>query len=161
MKTGSPELYAVVCHAATASLEPGRRPIVRGKDEESEEAIYRASPQLAKLLKSEFAALVVGHKADGKIHHTLPSQPARIHSFVYRCQPDEIGDFSQSFGFLDILLGTSLPVPQDELVSACLRQMRPAHQDQHAFLIAAGKYLAARLSGDFIQLKAILERIKQ
>jgi len=35
------ELYAVVCNATTTGLEPGRRPIARGKDEESEEAIYK------------------------------------------------------------------------------------------------------------------------
>ena len=38
------ELYGIVYHATTASLEPGRRPIARGKDEDSEEAIYRSNP---------------------------------------------------------------------------------------------------------------------
>ena len=56
------ELYGVVYHAATTSIEPGRRPIARGKDEVSEEAIYQASPQLSKLLRSEFTALIVGHR---------------------------------------------------------------------------------------------------
>ena len=37
----SVELYGIVYHATTASLEPGRRPIARGKDETGEEAIYR------------------------------------------------------------------------------------------------------------------------
>ncbi|UCG55121.1 MAG: hypothetical protein JSV32_02580, partial [Dehalococcoidia bacterium] len=56
------ELYAVVCNATTTGLEPGRKAIARGKDEESEEAIYKTSPQLEKLLKSEFQTLVVGHR---------------------------------------------------------------------------------------------------
>ena len=89
VKTGdsSAELYAIVYNAATTSLEPGRRPIARGKDETSEEAIYRSSPQLAKLLRSEFGAVVVGHKEGDRLHHHLPPQPARIHSFVYQCSP--------------------------------------------------------------------------
>ena len=45
------ELYGVVCQATTTSFESGRRPIARGKEEASEEAIYQANPQLTKLLK--------------------------------------------------------------------------------------------------------------
>ena len=72
------ELYGIVYHATTGSLEPGRRPIARGKDEASEEAIYRTSPQLTKLLRSEFGALVVGHKRGEKLYQYLPPKPARI-----------------------------------------------------------------------------------
>jgi hypothetical protein len=155
------ELYAVVCNATTTGLEPGRRPIARGKDEESEEAIYKSSPQLEKLLKSEFSVLVVGHKADDKINHYLPPVPARIHSFVYSCSAEEVKEFSQSFGFLNILLNANPSLPQDELVAACLRQMSRVQEDSHGFLVTAGKYLANLLGGDYYQLKSILERIKQ
>jgi hypothetical protein len=154
------ELYGIVHNATTTSLEPGRRPIARGKDEKSEEAVYQASPQLLKLLRSEFGALVVGHRQDDKLHHYLPPKPARIHSFVYLCPPEEIKEFSQSFDFLNILLTTRLPVPPEELIAACLRQMSQVYEDRHAFLVAAGKELAILLSGQFNQLKAILERIR-
>ena len=43
-KDSSVELYGIVANAATTSLEPGRRPIARGKDETTEEEIYRSSP---------------------------------------------------------------------------------------------------------------------
>ncbi|MFC1982821.1 hypothetical protein ACFLV5_03450 [Chloroflexota bacterium] len=164
MKTGDKdsgvELYGVVYNAATTSLEPGRRPIARGKDEATEEEIYRASPQLLKLLRSEFSALVVGHRAGDELYHYLPPKPARIHAFVYTCAPEEVQKFSQSFDFLNILLDTRLPVPVDELVAACLRQMSQSHEDRHAFLVAAGKELATLLSGQYGQLKAILGRMK-
>ncbi len=160
-KDSSVESYGIVYHATTTSLEPGRRPIARGKDEASEEAIYQSSPQLLKLLRSEFSALVVGHREGDKFYHYLPPQPARIHSFVYQCSPEEVKEFSQSFAFLNILLSTSLPVSADELIAACLRQMSQAHEDPNAFLVAAGKELAILLSGEFKQLKAILERVRQ
>ena len=163
VKTGdsSMESYGIVYHAATTSLEPGRRPIARGKDEASEEAIYQQSPQLLKLLRTEFSALVVGHRQGDKLYHYLPPQPARIHGFVYLCLPEEVKEFSQSFDFLNILTSSHLAVPVDEIVSACLRQMSQAHEDRRAFLVAAGKELAILLSGDFNQFKAILGRIKQ
>ena len=157
----SVELYGIVYNATTTSLEPGRRPIARGKDEASEEAIYQSSPQLLKLLRSEFGALVVGHKQGDKLHHYLPPQPARIHSFVYRCEPEEVKEFSQSFDFLNVLINTRLPVSVEELVAASLRQMSQVHEDPHRFLVAAGKELAILLSGEFNRLKAILGRIKQ
>ncbi len=155
----SVELYGIVCHAVTASLESGRRPIARGKDEDSEEAIYQSNPQLLKLLRSEFSTLVVGYK-DEQLHHYLPPQPARIHGFVYQCRPDEVREFSQSFDFLNMLLNTHLPVPADELIAACLRQMSQMYEDRRAFLVAAGKELAILLSGELNQLKAILGRLR-
>jgi hypothetical protein len=154
------ELYGVVCNAATTSLEPGRRPIARGKDETTEEEIYRQSPQLLKLLKSEFGAVVVGHKQDDKLYQYLPPTPAKIHSFVFQCQAGEIKEFGQSFDFLNILINAGLPVSTEELVAATLRQMSQAYEDRKTFLVAAGKELAVRLSGDLSQLKAILGRIK-
>jgi hypothetical protein len=153
------ELYGIVCQATTASLEPGRRPIARGKDEASEEEIYRSSPQLLKLLRTEFDALVVGHRQDDKLYHYLPPNPARIHGFVYLCSPDEVREFSQSLAFLNLLLNTHLPVSVEELVAASLRQMSQVYQDPHNFLVAAGKELAVLLGGEFNRLKAILTRI--
>ena len=156
----SGDIYGIVCNAATTSLEPGRRPIARGKDETSEEEIYKASPQLTKLLRSEFGAVVVGHKEGDKLCHYLPPKPARIHAFVYLCDSEEVRDFSQSFGFLNILINASLPVPTDELIAAALRQMSQAHEDSLAFLVAAGKELATLLSSSYDQLKSILGRLQ-
>jgi len=156
----SVELYGIVCNAATTSLEPGRRPIARGRDETTEEEIYRSSPQLLKLLRSEFSALVVGHRQDDKLYHYLPPKPARIHGFVYLCNLEEMKEFSQSFDFLNILINSRLPVPVDELVAASLRQMSQSYEDRQAFLVAAGKELAVSLSGQYNRLKSILGRIK-
>ena len=155
------ELYGIVYHATTTSLEPGRRPIARGKDEASEEAIYRSSPQLLKLLRSEFSALVVGHRQDDKLFHYLPPKPARIHGFVYLCPPNEVREFGQSFDFLNILVNAHLPVSTEELVAASLRQMSEVYEDRQRFLVAAGKELAILLGGEFNRLKAILGRVKQ
>jgi len=155
------ELYGIVCNATTTSLEPGRHPIARGKDEATEEEVYRSSPQLLKLLRSEFSALVVGHRQADKLYHYLPPKTARIHSFVYLCPAQEVKEFSQSFAFLNILISTRLSVSPEELIAASLRQMSQVYEDRHAFLVAAGKELAILLSGQFNQLKAILGRIRE
>ena len=161
MQVGGPggELLGIVYHAGTASLEPGRRPIARGRDETSEEAVYQASPQLEKLLRTEFSALVVGHAEGDTLLQYLPARPARIHSFVYLCPPETVRGFSTSLGFLSLLLETALPVSVEELVAATLRQMSEAHDDRHAFLVGAGKELTLMLRGELTRLRAILARV--
>jgi hypothetical protein len=160
VRDGDFELYAIVCQATTQGLEPGRRPIARGKDEAQEEAIFEANPQLSKLLKSEFSALVAGFNDGERIYQYLPPHPARIHSFVYACSKEEMLDFSQKTGFLNIILKARIEVPAEELVAAALRQMSNAHDDSRAFLVSAGKELATLLGREYSQLKAILERIR-
>jgi len=157
---GEVEIYGVVCNASTESVDPGRRPIARGKEEATEEGIYRQNPQLSKLLRSTFATLVTGHGQKGAIHHYLPPHPPRVHSFVYPCAQDEVRCFTQSLDFLTVLLFAKIN-SADEIVSACLRQASSAHTDRHAFLVKAGKELAILLGDELNRLNAILRRIKQ
>ena len=159
---GDIEIYGVVCNAATESIEPNRRPIARGKEEATEEGIYRQNPQLSKLLRTTFDTLVIGHGVGAQRAvplHYLPPRPSRVHSFVYLCEQDEVCRFTQSLDFLPILLGTRVGAV-DEIVSACLRQASCAHDDQRAFLVKAGKELAILLGGELNRLNAILRRIR-
>lgn len=155
---GDVEVYAVVSRAATTSIEPGRRPIARGMDEADEEGIYQSSPQLAKLLRTDFDALVVGHRTGGTLRQHLPPRPARIHSFVYLCDADEAADFTRTFDFLSILISAQWQA--EELVAASLRHAATAHQDSHAFLLRAGRELAVLLGSDINRLNVILRRLK-
>lgn len=70
-------------------------------------------------------------------------------------------EFSQSFAFLNTLIGAQLPVPIEEVAAACLRQIAEVHEDSHTFLVAVGKELTILLGGDPNRLKAILERIRK
>lgn len=154
-------LYGVVYNVITGGMEPGRRPIARGKDNENEEEVYRSSPQLLKLLRSEFKVLVIGYRLNDRLFQYLPPKPARIHGFVYPCAPEEVKQFSQSFDFLNTLLKTHLEISIEELTGAVLREMGQVYGvEKHAFLVSAGKELATLLSQDYGQLKAILKGLK-
>ena len=159
---GDVKIYGVVCNAATESIEPNRRPIARGKEEATEEGIYRQNPQLSKLLRTTFDTLVIGHSVGAQRAvplHYLPPHPSRVHSFVYLCEQDEVCRFTQSLDFLPILLNTRAGAV-DEIVPACLRQASRAHDDQRAFLVRSGKELAILLGGELNRLNAILRRIR-
>ena len=156
---GDVVIYGVVCNAATASVEPGRRPIARGKDEASEEDIYRQNPQLSKLLRTTFDIMVVGHSHDGEIHQYLPPRPPRVHGFVYTCEQDEVCRFTRSLDFLTLLLNARTGSP-DEVISACLRHASSAHDDSRTFLVKAGKELAVLFGSELNRFNAVLARIK-
>jgi hypothetical protein len=64
---GGVDIYGLVYFASTSGIEPGRKPVARGRDEPTEDAIYRTNPQLLKLLKSEFHAIAAGFKQDQTI----------------------------------------------------------------------------------------------
>ena len=140
-------------------MDTGRKPIARGKDEATEEAVYMNSPQLTSLLRSEFTAAAVGFKDGDKVYQYLPPRPPKLHSFIYLCEAEEIKEFSRNIGFLNILLNAALPVLPEEIIAAALRQMATAQDDPRAFLVAAGKELANLLSNDFVRLRNILGRL--
>ncbi len=156
---GQVEIYGVVCNASTESIDPGRRPLARGREESEEGNIYRQHPQLSRLLRTTFDTLVIGHGQGDALHHYLPPRPPRVHSFVYLCEGDEVRRFTRSLDFLAILLSARV-ASVDEVVSACLRQAAGAHDDERAFLVRAGKELAVLLGGELNRLNAILRRIK-
>jgi hypothetical protein len=156
---GQVEIYGVVCNASTESIDPGRRPLARGREESEEGNIYRQHPQLSRLLRTTFNTLVIGHGQGDALHHYLPPRPPRVHSFVYLCEGDEVRRFTQSLDFLAILLGARAG-SVDEVVSACVRRAAVAHDDERAFLVRVGKELAVLLGGELNRLNAILRRIK-
>jgi len=157
---GATDIYAVACHTRTGSIDPGRRPIARGRDDEDEEEIYRRHPELPQLLRTEFRALVVGFREAGATRYYLPPRPPRLHGFVYECSADEVVAFTARLDFLPTLIKAVPPAPADELAAAFLRlagSVRGA--DAHVFLVAAGKELARALGNDPQRLGAVLLRL--
>lgn len=153
------EIIGVVCEAKTEGIEPGRKPAARGKDEATDEAVYRTSPQLAKLLRSEFTAVVIGHKNGDKIYPYLPPRPARLHGFVYPGPTETVKSFGDSLDFLSLLANADTATPAEELTAAVLREMSRVQTDPAAFLLKAGKKLTTIYSGDYAKLKAVLGRL--
>ncbi|MFC2040057.1 hypothetical protein ACFLTW_02640 [Chloroflexota bacterium] len=154
------EIFAVVGYAQTAGIEPGRRPIARGQAGATADDIYRENPQLLKLLRSEFTALVVGHRQAGQICQYLPPRPARIHATVEICGAEEVREFGQSLRFLGILMDSPQAVSADEFLAAVIRDMSQTQADKHAFMVTAGRELASLCGNDFGRLKSILGRLK-
>ena len=151
-------IYGIVHEIATRSVDTGRRPIARGRDEDDEEAIYRSNPQLSRLLSTEFRALSVGHVERGELRRWLAPFPPRIHSFVYPCSEETLREFSAELDFVSILL--SAPIASaDDVLAAFLKMAGDVHPDPDAFLINAGRRITPLLGGQMQRLGGILRRI--
>ena len=160
---GDVEVVGVVSVAGTSSIQPGRKPLARGENEPSVEALYANNPQIEKLLMTLFTAQIVGYRNGGETGESmmqrLPSRPPRVHTFVYDCPIEDVAAFGESMEFLSILVGARGPAG-DQLISACLRRMSAASEDKRAFLIRAGKALAVLLAAEPQRLYTLLAGIR-
>ena len=156
---GDVRIYGVVHNAATGSIDPGRRFIALGQEEEREEDVYRSHPELDQLLRTDFQTIVVGHLADGVIRQHLPPRPARIHNFVQLAPEEELREFTRALGFLPVLVHAPVAT-RDEAVAACIRLAGPAHDDRDAFLVRAGKELAVLLAHDSQRMNTLLRLLR-
>jgi len=157
---GQIAIYGAVYNATTSSIEPGRRPVARGRDEPDEDALFRANPQLKKLLRSEFNVVVLGYQVDSRYYHYLPPNPARIHSFVQDCSREEAVSFSKSLEFLSTLVNARLELATEEVTGAVLRSLSTAYDEPRDFLKRAGKELSTILGNDYNRLRTILGKMQ-
>ena len=150
--------YGIVCEVTTQSIDPSRRIITRGQNEDTEKQVYLNNPQLTRLLLTEFKALLVGHRINHLIHRKLPPLPPRIHSFVYHCDNEETKLFSSSLEFLPLLLSTHTEAI-DDVITAFINQASQCHDDPMEFLVYAGKELAILFNGQLQRLNNALRRL--
>ena len=158
VRTGSPKVYGVVCRVATEPLDSSRPVLARGENVETEEEVFRDNPQLTRLLTSRFEALIAGHREQDTDRQYLPGLPPPVHSFVYTCDAQEVARFTLQLHLLRLLLNSGPPMA-DEVLSACLRGAAVTHTDPEAFMLRAGKALAAELAGDLPRLNSILKKV--
>jgi len=157
-REGETDIFAVVYHAETGPVEPGRRPVARGREETEEGGVYRAHPQLSRLLRTEFRAWMVGHRAEGQLLQGLPPRPPKLHSFVFLAKTEEIGEFGSSLQFLGSLVMAPLP-SREELIPSFLLLLAGSRDDRGEFLLRAGKEMTLLLRGEAPRLQSLLRRL--
>ncbi|MBC8163236.1 MAG: hypothetical protein H7Z42_18665 [Roseiflexaceae bacterium] len=158
-------VYGLVYEIRTGSKEPGGRASVRGRTytgrELYDEEIYAEHPDLAEVLQTEFSAITVGFLTGDQLYQYLPPQPPPVHYSVYPCDEAELLRFTEHSDFFRAVL-FSFQVPGDEALAAVVRaaaRARAPHDDR-AYLVRAGREIAALLKDDYDRLQAIVRRIR-
>lgn len=155
-------VYGVVYAIHTGSLEPGGRPVLRGRDGMRDGAIFEQNPDLEQLLRTEFSALVIGFEERGATRHAmrayLPPSPPPLHWSVVECDRDEIARLTTGLDYFRTILSATY-APVDALLAANVRLAAIAQSDGLAFLVRAGRELATLLKHDYPRLTAILRAL--
>ncbi len=155
---GDVTTIAVVSQVETKSVDPGRLPMALGDDLSNQDDVYKNNPHLDQLLRTDFHALIVGHKAGSTWQQTLPPTPPKLHSFVYACPEPDVKAFTGNLDFLKTILNTGIP-SSDALIAAMLTYSSSMHADRDAFLFNSGKKLAALLPREVSRLTSILKQL--
>jgi hypothetical protein len=151
-------IYAVVYAIHTGSLEPGGRPVLRGRDGMRDRAIFDQNPDLEQLLRTEFSALIVGFQEESALRIYLPPSPPPLHWSVVECDQAEIVRLTQRLDYFRTILSAS-EAPVDALLAANVRLAGAASSEELAFRIRAGRELATLLKHDYPRLTAILRAL--
>ena len=162
-------LYAIVSHAETGAIEPGRQAVALGAQYDRE-TLRREMPQLAALIRTVVRAQILaywdGHsRRDGApvVRQTLPPRPPELHDRVALSDAGAVASLAAPFDVLRTLARHPDPaVPADDLLAAALRGYYDASgrgADGEAVLVAAGSALASLLNDDHERLQSILRRV--
>lgn len=160
------QIYAVVYHATTSPIDSVHRARALGL---SLSELREQQPQIFAMLKTEFRATIVGFRAPnpglngskphpGIIYQYIPPRPPQIHQAVYRCDAQEVVEFSEKLDFLRILLQV-MGVPVDSLVAATIREIYQLRRADRSWLVKAGRALSVLLKDDYDRLRMILNQI--
>jgi hypothetical protein len=151
-------IYAVVYAIHTGSLEPGGRPVLRGRDGMRDGAIFTANPDLEQLLRTEFSALIIGFDEGGPVRTFLPPSPPPLHWSVVTCNDAETARLTARLDYFRTII-SARDAPVDALLVANIRLASRASPDVAAFRLRAGRELATLLKHDYPRLTAILRAL--
>ena len=154
------ELFAVVAFGRTGGLDPSRRAVKRGSAEFSDAAIYERHPELSRILRTEFGAVLVGWSAEGRIWQRLPAQPPPLHFSLFACDQLAAVRFSDRLSYLRLLLAHEGEMPADQLLAANIRETYRIRGNDMAWLERAGKEAASLLQNDYERLMNVLLAIE-
>ena len=152
------EIFGVVYSIQSGAFDPNRRTEALGL---APDELRRQMPQLEHVLRTTFAALLVGYRQDAPIRPYLPPQPPEIHRFIYPCTADEVLQLTESLEFLRVLLGAG-DIPAEDVIAGAIRQsvaVRPSAK-QRSFMVQCGKHLATLLKRDYERFEGIVRRLQ-
>ena len=113
-----------------------------------------------RLIPIEIGCLTIGYLHSNQVFHKLPPQPPITLTQIFSLSHTEIDQFTQSFGFISLILqGENLPI--DPLLSAALRNAAAIKPEsaRPGFLLEAGRYCARQLSGDLGRLERLIREL--
>ena len=154
---GAEKLIGIVSDIKTGSMDPTRYPFPYQK---THEELRTQHPQIFEFLKSIFHITMVGSISSTGKRYALPSQPAKIHTFVGNAPTAVLTPFLQSSAFLPLLLtGNSTPQQGDELFLAVVDELARLSLLTPDLFEQYYQTYSLLIGNDYRRLKVLLQRV--
>jgi len=155
------ELFGVVSHIQTGSMDPMRYPFPYQK---TEEELRSHHPQIFEFLKTTFQITIIGYKNTthkfSAIRYNLPPQPAKIHAFVSQTTPEILPQVFANPDFLPLIFAaSSSPQQTDELLLALLAFLADQHALKKEYIEKYYHTISLLTGNDYRRLKLLMQRI--
>ncbi len=151
------ECVGVVYNVETTWIDPNRRPLALGIEEDQ---IPRMHPQLAALVRSQFHALLIGTMTNRAFEYGLPQTPPILHAQVEVCNSEQIQRIGGDLGFLRMIYASGKSSTEDLLLSVC-RCILEAFDRKRNIAIHLGKAVTELYRDDYDTLKRFIARLEQ
>ncbi len=156
------DTLAFVTSAETTPKDAGRRPTARGGEYESEDEFYERHPEISRLIRTTFSAVIVAHRVDGQLYAYLPPRPPRLHAFVYPGSVDDIINLAADPLTLQNV-ASARPDATNDFLPAAIRTLASAAgsaQMQEKYLRETGRRLVHLMRDDIPGLQAVLAKVR-
>ena len=156
------DTLAIVSSAETTPRDAGRRPTARGADYQSEDEFYERHPEISRLIRTTFSAVIVAHRAEGRLHAYLPPRPPRLHAFVYPGGVEDITDLANDPLTLQNIAAARLDATNEFLPASIrtLASVQGSTRAQEDYLRETGRRLVHFMRDDMQGLQSVLAKIR-
>ena len=156
------DTLAFVTSAETAPKDAGRRPTARGGDYDTEDEFYERHPEISRLIRTTFSALIVAHRVEGRLFSYLPPRPPRLHAFVYPGGVEDIASLASDALTLQNIASRRLDAANEFLPAAIrtLASVAGSAQAQEEYLRETGRRLVHIMRDDMQGLQTVLAKIR-
>lgn len=156
------DILAIVSSAETTPRDAGRRPTARGADYQSEDEFYERHPEISRLIRTVFSALIVAHRSGGRFYPYLPPRPPRLHAFVYPGNVNDIDELAKDPLTLQNIAAARMDATNEFLPAAIrtLASVQGSTRTQDEYLRETGRRLVHFMRDDMHTLQTVLAKIR-
>lgn len=158
VENGLNQIFGLVYHIQTGSMEPGRYPFPYQK---THQELLTEQPQIFEFLKTSFSCLALGYQDKDKIHYLMPPEPPKIHSFLTIASPEQYRFFFAQNRYLPLIFGFSGPINTDELLLALLKGQNDQKSLKNESLNDFIHTYSLLTGSDYRRLKLFLSRAEK
>jgi hypothetical protein len=152
-------VFAIVSFCETTGIDSSRRAVRRGSDEVRNAEVYRRHPELTRVLRSTFEAVLIAFQRRESLYCLVPPIPPPLHYSVDAVSLTQLQRLSDRLDYLTMLARYQGEVAAEQIVISHLRATFEARGRDASWLDRAAGEIGRLYSSEYDRLLPILEAI--